>query len=85
MLKSKDEVYLKPLSFKSKPCVLRIGNGFLLILIFSSLNRVIKQLVSFFLGSINVGAAHSGLFLRFKTLYLLIYHLLFLEFLHLLL
>ena len=68
MFKSKDEAYLKSSSFKSKSCILGIGNGFLLILFFSSLKSEMKQTVSFLWGIINVGAAHSELIVRFKTL-----------------
>ena len=58
---------MKPSNFKSKSCILGIGNGFLLILLLSSLKSEMKRTVPFFLGIINVGAAHSELFLRFKT------------------
>ena len=67
MFKSKDEAYLEPSSFKSKSCILGIGNGFLLIFLFSFLKSEMKRTVPFFLGIIIVGAAHSELFLRFKT------------------
>ena len=59
MFKYKDEAYLKPSSFKSNSCILGIGNGFLLILLLSSLKSEMKQTVPFFLEIINVGAAHS--------------------------
>ena len=77
MFESKDEAYLKPSSFKSKACILGIGNGFLIIVIFKSLKSEMKWSVPFFLGIINVGAIHSELYLRFKLLCLLIHQLLF--------
>ena len=67
MVKYKDEAYLKPFSFKCKSCILEIGNGFLLILLFSSLKSEMKQIVPFFLGIKNLGAAHLELCLLFKT------------------
>ena len=62
MFKYKDETYLKPSSFKSKPCILGIGNGVLLILLLSSLKSEMKRMVPFLSGTINVGASHSELF-----------------------
>ena len=73
MFKSKEEVYLKRSSFKSKSCILEIGNGFLLILLLSSLNSEMKQAVPFLLGIINVGTAHEELFFVLKHLCLQIY------------
>ena len=49
MYQFKDESYLKPSSFKSKSCILGIGNGFYLILLLSSLKSDMKQTVWFFL------------------------------------
>ena len=67
MFKSDDEAYSKSFSFKSKYCILGIGNGLLLILLLSSIKSEMKQTVQFFLGIINVRAIHSELFLHFKT------------------
>ena len=67
MFVSKEEAYFKPPRFKSNSCILGIGNGFLLILLLTSLKSEMNPTVSFFFGVINVGAAHSELFLRFKT------------------
>ena len=58
---------MKPSTFKSKSCILGIGNGFPLILLFSCLKSEMKLKAPFFLGIINVGASHSELFLRFKS------------------
>ena len=55
------------LVLKVNPCILGIGNGFLFILLFSSLKSEMKQIVPFFLGIINVGASHSKLFIGLKT------------------
>ena len=57
---------MKPSSFKSKSCIFGIGDSLLLIL-FKSLKSEMKQTVPFLLGVINVGAAHSELFLYFET------------------
>ena len=59
MFTSKDEAYLKPSNFQIESCILGIGNGFLLILLLSSLKSEMKQTDQFFLGIIDVGAAHS--------------------------
>ena len=67
MFKYKDEAYLKPSSFKSKSCILGIGNGFLLILLLSSLKSEMKRTVTFFLGIKNIDAAHSELLVFLKT------------------
>ena len=67
MFEYKDEACLKPSSFKSKSCILGMVNGFLLILLLSSLKSDMKRTVAFFLEILNVGAAHSELFSRFKT------------------
>ena len=67
MFKSREVAYLKPSSFNNKSCILGIGNGLRLIRLFSSLKSEIKRTVPFFFGIINVGAAHSELFIRFKT------------------
>ena len=70
MFKSKDEAYLKPSNFKSKSCILGIGNGFLLILLLKSLKSLkseMKRTVPLYQGIKKVGAVHSELFLRFKT------------------
>ena len=58
---------MKPSSFKSKPCIFEIGNGFLLTLLLSSLKSEMKQTVPFVLWIINVGAAHSKLYIHCKT------------------
>ena len=63
MFKSKDEACLKPSSFKSKSCILGIGNGFLLICL-SSFSEI-KGAHPFFLGLMDVGATQSELFLNF--------------------
>ena len=57
--KSKDEAYLKHSSFKSKSYILRIGNGFFLILLLSTLKSEMKRSIPLFLGLINVGTVHS--------------------------
>ena len=62
MPESKDEAYLKRSYFKSKSCIFGMGNGFLLILLLSSLKLQLKRTVPFLLGIMNVGAAHSELF-----------------------
>ena len=67
MLKSSDVAYLKPSNFNNKYCILGIGKGFLLILLFSSLNSEMKQTIPLFLEIIKVGVAHLELFLRFNT------------------
>ena len=56
--------YLKPSNFNDKSCILGIGKGFLLILLFSSLKSEMKRTVPNFLGIIKVGAAHMELVLR---------------------
>ena len=60
-------MYLRPSSFESLSCILRIGNGFLSILLLNSLKSDMKQTGPFFLGIINVCKAQSELFLRFKA------------------
>ena len=64
---------MKHSSFKSKSCILGIGHDIILILLLGSLKSEMKQAVVFFLGIINVGAAHSKLFHVLKHLCLLIY------------
>ena len=58
---------MKPSSFSSQSCILGIGNGFLLILLLSSLKLEMKRTVPFFLGIIKARAAQLELFLRFNT------------------
>ena len=67
MFKFKDEAYLKPSSVKNKSCIVGIRNRFLFSFLLSSLISEMKQTVPFFLGILNVGTAHSELFLHFKT------------------
>ena len=45
-----------------------MGNDFVVILLSNSLKLEMKQTVSLFLWIMNIGAAHSELFFRFKTL-----------------
>ena len=77
MFKSKGEAHLKPSTFKSKSCILGMGNGFLLILLLSSLKSGMIHTVLVFLEIIYVGATHSKSFLCLKDLSLLIDQLLF--------
>ena len=68
MFKSKDEMYLKPSNLKSKSYILGMENGYLLILLLSSLKSEMKQIVPLFFGIINVGATYSEvLFMFFNT------------------
>jgi hypothetical protein len=54
--------YLKPSSFYSRSCILGIGNGFRFIRLFSSRKSDMNLTLPFFLGMMNVGAAHSERF-----------------------
>ena len=54
-----------------------MGNVLLLIILLSSLKLEMKQTFSLFFGIVNVGVAHSELFLHSKYLCLLIYKFLF--------
>ena len=67
MFRSSDVATLKPSYFDYKYCILGIGKGILLILLFSSLKSEMKRTVLYFLGMIKVGASHLDLFLRFDT------------------
>ena len=73
MFKSSEVAYLRPSNFNNKSCIFGIDEGFLLILLLSSLKSEMKWLVPFFLGIIKVGASHSELYLHFNTPFLLIY------------
>ena len=66
MFKSRDVAYLKPSYFSNRSCILGIGQGFRLMLLFSSLKSDIKRTVPFFFGKMKVGAAHCELFMRFN-------------------
>ena len=67
MFKSEEEAYLKTSSFESKSYTLGVQNGFLLILLLSSLKSDMKETVPFFLGITNIGAAYSESSLRFRA------------------
>ena len=72
-------------NFSKRSCILGMGNGFPLILLLrSSLKSDMNHKVLFFLGIINVGAAHSELLFVLKHIFLLVFPLLFLEFPHVL-
>ena len=49
MFESNQELYLKYSNFNNKSCVLGIGKGFLLIVLFSSIHLEMKWTVPFFL------------------------------------
>ena len=66
MFRSRDVAYLKHSSLSSRSCIFGMGKGFLLLRLFSSLKSEIKRAVPFFLGIMNVGAAHSELSIRFN-------------------
>ena len=67
MFESKDVAHGKPSSFCSKSRVFGSGNGFLLILLFNSQKSERNCTRLFFFGPINVGAAHSDLFIFLST------------------
>ena len=67
MYQFSEVAYLKRSNFNSKSCILRIGKGFLLIILLNSQKSEMTRTVAFFLGIIKVGAARLELFLPFNT------------------
>ena len=67
MLKSSEVAYLIPSNYNNKSCILGIGKGFLLIILFTDTKSEMKRSVPFVLEIIKNGASYLELFLRFNT------------------
>ena len=59
ILRSSAMAYVNPSIFCRVELLLGIGNGFLTICLFTSLNSDINQMVVFFLGIMNIWEPHS--------------------------